>query len=81
MTQLSKEEADLHKAELDIADAEHRVGNQALRVERLRQDGHDISDAERLLASMRRMTELLHDHRELILEQIVRPPEKAATHG
>jgi hypothetical protein len=41
-------------------------------VQRLRTGGHDTREAERLLNSMRRMTELLHGHREVILQQIAR---------
>jgi len=72
MTQLSKEEFDLDKAERDIVAAEHRIGEQALRVESLRQDGHDTKRAERLLESMRKMASLFHEHRELILRHIAR---------
>lgn len=72
MTQLSKEELDLDKAERDIAAAEHRIGEQALRVESLRQDGHDTKGAEGLLETMRKMAFLFHEHRELILQHIAR---------
>jgi hypothetical protein len=48
MTPLAKEQRDLAKAERDISDAEHRVGVQALLVQRLRTGGHDTREAERL---------------------------------
>jgi hypothetical protein len=72
MTRLGNEELDLEKAERDIAAAEHRVGEQALRVEGLRQSGHDTKKAEWLLESMRQTATLLHEHRELIVRQIGR---------
>jgi hypothetical protein len=72
MMDLRTEKIHLEKAERDISAAEHRIGEQALRVESLRQGGHDTKQAERLLESMRQMTTQLHQHRELILEQIAR---------
>jgi len=72
MTRLSKEEFDLDTAERHITAAEHRIGAQALRVESLRKGGHDTKEAERLLEAMRQMTTQLHQHRELILQQIAR---------
>jgi hypothetical protein len=72
MTRLSTEELNLEKAERDIAAAEHRVGEQALRVEGLRQSGQDTKKAEWLLESMRQTATLLHEHRDLIVRQIRR---------
>ena len=72
ISELTKERAELHKTEREIADAEHRVGHQALLVEKLRSGGRETGKAELLLASMRELTSLLHEHRKLILQQIAR---------
>jgi hypothetical protein len=70
MNDVARAAAELARAERDIADAEHRVGAQALRVAKLREDGHPTASAEKLLEAMRQITALLHDRRDLILKEI-----------
>jgi hypothetical protein len=68
---LNQQESELLRAERDIADAEHRVSNQALLVERLRSAGRKTEEAEKLLSSMRTAALLLHERRAVILRQMV----------
>ena len=49
---LEREKADLSRADQHIADGEQRITEQAARIERLREDGHDASRPERLLARL-----------------------------
>ena len=42
----------LAKAERDIADGERRITRQMLLIEKMRQEGHDTNEADRLLLTL-----------------------------
>jgi hypothetical protein len=65
-----KERSDLAKAERDIAEGAERVARQAKLVEELRRDGHGVSEAERLLKSMRATLALWRAHRRQIVSAL-----------
>ena len=67
---LRKEKADLIKADQHIADGEGRITAQGARIKRLRADGHDTAQSEKLLATFREILAEWYAHRELILRRI-----------
>jgi hypothetical protein len=62
----------LAKAELDITEGERRVTSQILRVEEMRLGGHDVSEAEKLLLTLRQTLATWYEHREAILQELSR---------
>ena len=70
-----QERADLAQAEIDIVDGERRITVQRILVARLRQDGHDVTQAERLLANLEQTLNEWQAHRALILDTITRPQD------
>ena len=69
---LTKEEADLARAEQDIAEGQMRITGQELRIEKLRIEGRDTSRSEDLLETLRATLAEWYAHRETILETIRR---------
>lgn len=72
MPGLQTERQHLLEADRHIVAGERRVTAQALRVERLREGGHDTGRAERLLLNLRQTLEAWWEHREAILREIAR---------
>ena len=62
----------LGKAERDIAEGERRITRQMVLIERLRQDGHDTAEAEKLLLTLRETLAEWQTHREEILRELER---------
>lgn len=72
MLDLATEREHLAKADRDIAEGEERIRRQAELIERLREGGHSLSEAERLLATLTQTLQLWRDHRDEILRTIAR---------
>jgi len=67
-----RERADLAKAEYDIAEGEKRITRQILLIEKMRQDGHDLTEAEALLLTLRGTLAAWEAHRDEILRELER---------
>jgi flagellar motility protein MotE (MotC chaperone) len=72
MLDLATEREHLAKADRDIAEGEARISHQVELIERLREGGHSVSDAERLLTTLQQTLETWQNHREEILRTIAR---------
>lgn len=72
MLDLATEREHLAKADRDIAEGEERISRQAELIERLREGGHSLSEAEGLLATLTQTLQLWRDHRDEILRTIAR---------
>ena len=57
----------LNLAETHIVDAEQQITRQTMICDRLRADGHDTGEADRMLASFVDILETMRAHRDLIL--------------
>jgi len=62
----------LSKAERDIAEGEERISRQMILIDRLRQDGHDVAGAERLLVILQETLAVWQAHRDEILRELRR---------
>ncbi|MCB8820905.1 hypothetical protein [Microvirga rosea] len=62
----------LSRAERDITEGETRITRQMLLIERMRLDGHDVSEAERLLLTLQETLAAWQAHREQILLELAR---------
>ena len=62
----------LAKAERDIAEGERRVTRQMLLIEKMRQDGHNTAEAEKLLLALEDTLAEWQAHREEILRELDR---------
>lgn len=67
MLNRAKEQQDLAQADRDIAEGEQRVDRQVKIVEELRRDRHNVTEAEKLLKSMRAALDEWREHRRQIL--------------
>ncbi|MDR5741124.1 MULTISPECIES: hypothetical protein [unclassified Caballeronia] len=67
---LEFEEAQLRKADKDVAQAEQRIRHQEKIVLELRTDGHDTSLSLELLETMRTTLRAMCEHRRQIVEHI-----------
>jgi hypothetical protein len=65
----------LSLAERHIVEGEERITMQMLLVDRLRTDGHDVTEAERLLLILRETLVAWHGHRDEILRELARHNE------
>jgi len=72
MPEPALEREHLAKAERDIAEGESRVTRQMLLIERMRQDGHDTAEAEKLLLTLEDTLAAWQAHREEILRELDR---------
>lgn len=67
------------EADRDIVEGEERITRQMLLIERMRQDGHDVTDAENLPLTLQETLAARREHREEILQELARhdamPPE------
>ncbi len=72
MLDLATERDHLAKADRDIAEGEARISRQVELIGRLRENGHSVSDAEELLATLRQTLQAWQDHRTEILRTIAR---------
>ena len=72
MLNLATERATLVTADRDIAEGEARVRHQLELVDRLREQGHTVSEAEDLLSTLEQTLQAWRDHREEILRTIAR---------
>ena len=70
MPDLDLEREHLGRAERDIAEGERRVTRQMLLIERLRQEGHDTAEAEKLLLTLRETLAEWQAHRDEILRNL-----------
>jgi len=78
MPDQATEREHLAKADRDIVEGEERITRQMILIERLRQGGHDVTEAEILLRTLRETLEAWQAHREEILRNLARhavPPE------
>ena len=62
----------LSKAERDITEGEARITRQMLLIDRMRRDGHDVAEAERLLLTLRETLAAWQAHRDHILRELAR---------
>ena len=76
----SAEQEALARAERDIADGERRVTDQIVLIEALRRDGHDVSEAEKLLQTFLETLVAWHGHRDEILVELARQGALPSTH-
>jgi hypothetical protein len=65
----------LSQAERHLSEGEERIAKQMLLIDRMRQDGHDVSEAERLLLTLRETLVAWQGHREEILRELERHNE------
>ena len=75
MTDSNVEREHLAKAERDIAEGERRITKQALLIEKLREDGHDVTEAEKLLQTLQDTLTEWEAHRDEILRELERHRE------
>jgi hypothetical protein len=59
----------LAEAERHVDQAQQRIEGQLILIERLREDGHDTTEAERLLATFLEVMETFSQHRDQIAER------------
>jgi len=76
--QLRIEQSALVKAAVDIAEGQIRLHDQEVRLDRLRHAGHDIRQAERLVALFGQILEQWEQHQALIRQRIVYLQDRAA---
>jgi len=76
--QLRIEQSALVKAAVDIADGQNRLCDQQGRLDRLRHAGHDVRQAERLVALFGQILEQWEQHQTLIRQRIVYLQRQAA---
>lgn len=72
MLTLAEEREHLAKANRDIGEGERRVAAQQALIVRLRQEGHPVEQAERLLTTLRETLAAWIGHREEIARMIAR---------
>jgi hypothetical protein len=65
----------LSAAERHIVEGEERITMQMLLVDRLRKEGHDVMEAERLLLTLRETLVAWNGHRDQILQELARHNE------
>jgi hypothetical protein len=65
----------LSLAERHIVEGEERITMQMLLIDRMRRDGHDVREAERLLLTLRETLVTWHGHRDEILRELARQDE------
>jgi hypothetical protein len=63
----AKETGDLAQASRSIADCEERIRKLAARVEELRREGADASEAKQVLAAMQEEADAWYEHRRHVL--------------
>ena len=78
MPDLQQEREHLAEADRHIAEGRRRVADQVALIARLAQDGHDTTQARRLLLTLEASLEGRHEHRQIILCNIARldPPAR-----
>lgn len=74
MPDTETERRHLAEAERDIAEGERRITNQLCLIEQMRRDGHDVTEAEKLLDLLRKTLEAWYGHRDAILQNLERRP-------
>ena len=62
----------LEQANTHIIEAERRIAKQVVILERLREAGHDVEEAEKMVVTFEAALMTLRDHRELIEDAIRR---------
>ena len=72
MLDLATEREHLAKADRDIAEGEARISHQVELIERLREQGHDLSNAKGLLSTLEQTLQAWRDHRDEIIRTIAR---------
>ena len=72
MLNLATEREHLAKADRDIAEGEMRISRQVELIEKLREQGHSVSEAEGLLSTLERTLQTWRDHRAEIVRTITR---------
>jgi len=72
MSDIETEKRHLAKADCDIAEGEKRIRDQVELIARLRDRGHSVSNAERLLETLRQTLQAWQHHRDEIVRTIAR---------
>jgi hypothetical protein len=72
LTRIEEEEAQLSRADYHIQRAQENIERQKELVQELDKDGHDTSNALRLLATLKDTLVAMQEHRQLIIEEIAR---------
>jgi hypothetical protein len=75
MVDLAIEREHLAQADRDIDAGERRIAAQRLLLARLRRDGHETGEAERLLLNFEQTLAMWKAHRDAILREIARLEE------
>ncbi len=65
----------LSQAERHIVEGEERITRQMILIDKLRLDGHDVVEAERLLVTLRETLVAWHGHRDEVLRELERHNE------
>ena len=68
--ELARERDSLAKADRDLSEGEERITRQIALVERLRQDGHSVTEAQSLLDTLQQTLQIWREHRALIVQRI-----------
>ena len=71
----------LAKAEHDITEGERRITRQLLLIEQMRQEGHNTSEAEKLLLTLEDTLVEWQAHRDEILRELERHKALRSSHG
>ena len=66
------EQEHLGRAERDISEGESRITRQIILIEQMRLDGHDTTEAENLLRTLRDTLVVWQGHRDEILRDLER---------
>jgi hypothetical protein len=72
MPDTDSEREQLGKADRDIVEGEERITRQMVLIETMRLDGHDVTEAENLLLTLRETLAAWQAHREEILRELAR---------
>ncbi|HYQ92251.1 MAG TPA: hypothetical protein VES89_09325 [Candidatus Competibacteraceae bacterium] len=64
------EKAHLAQANHHIAEAEGRLARQKQLIEELTADGHDTTNAKRMLQTLEATLKTMHAHRQLLLREV-----------
>jgi hypothetical protein len=64
------EERHLAQADKHITDGEIRISEQLLRIEHLKADGHDTTEANRMLTDLEDQQKEFEAHRQMIVDRL-----------
>ena len=69
---MENDDQHLGQADRHIAAAERRITEQEVRLRRMEAAGEDISEAQRLLDSLRATLAEMHVHRRIIIDELAK---------